>query len=228
MPNSSTRPSAATFRRRRLAVALVALIIVALVVAGIFAARHFLKGKEATAASSATSSASGDVSTQVSNTPATASPSASTNAADQSQSSASATSQSSAAACKAENLVLKAATDSQRYESSSKPQFTLTVTNSGPQPCVLNAGTSQMEFLVSKGNERVFSSKDCQQNASDQPRLIPTAQPMSAQFVWQRNKTVTGCTPVESKVAVGGDATYQLVVKLGGLTSKPVDFTLAS
>ncbi len=57
------------------------------------------------------------------------------------------------------------ATDKPAYAAGENPLLTLKVTNGNRVPCEVNIGTSQMEFLVTSGSDRIFSSTDCQADA---------------------------------------------------------------
>jgi hypothetical protein len=98
------------------------------------------------------------------------------------------------------------------------------VTNVGSEPCQLNVGTTQMEFIITSGPERVFSSKDCQVKPQDLMRTIEPGTTEQANFTWERNRTVPGCHPVESPVGAG---TYQFQAKLGEITGGPAEFELS-
>jgi hypothetical protein len=67
--------------------------------------------------------------------------------------------------------------------------LTLKVTNGGTMPCEVNIGTSQMEFVVTSGADRIFSSKDCQAKSEDLVKTIAPGASETANFPWSRNRT---------------------------------------
>ena len=99
-----------------------------------------------------------------------------------------------------QNLVtVSASTDKPAYGPEEKPLLSLKVTNGGTMPCEVNIGTSQMEFLVTSGADRIFSSKDCQAKSEDLVKTIAPGASETANFPWPRNRSLKGCLPIEAK-----------------------------
>ena len=125
-----------------------------------------------------------------------------------------------------QNLVtVSAATDKPAYAAGEIPLLTLKVTNGNKVPCEVNIGTSQMEYLITSGSDRIFSSKDCQSESSDLVKTIAPGQSETANFQWQRNRTVQGCDPVQAKPGAGG-AYYVFTASLANKTSPKAVFQL--
>ena len=122
-------------------------------------------------------------------------------------------------------MTVTAATDKPAYADGENPLLTLKVTNGNRVPCEVNIGTSQMEFLVTSGSDRIFSSTDCQSDATDLVRTIAPGQSETANFPWQRNRTVQGCGLIEAKPGAGG-AYYVFTARLAGKTSPKAVFQL--
>lgn len=163
--------------------------------------------------------------------PSTAAPSASASSATASPSattSASATPQPSSSAsdgsCDSSAVALRAETDKESYERGETPVLYLVVGNEGDVPCTVNVGTSQMEFVLTLDDERVFSSTDCQEGSQDLELTIGPGDEERATFEWARNRTVPGCTAVGEEAAEGS---YTLVTRLGAHSSEPVTFTVS-
>jgi hypothetical protein len=125
--------------------------------------------------------------------------------------------------CDPSRVVVDAAVDAQAYAPRRKPVLTLTVTNKGDAPCPVNVGTSQMEFLITSGSDRIFSSRDCQRGAQDLRKTLAPGVSEKANFTWKRNRSVPGCT---DPGAIPGPGTYVLVTHLGERVSKKAVFTL--
>jgi hypothetical protein len=118
--------------------------------------------------------------------------------------------------------VVSAETDRQNYGPGEDPVLSLVVRNEGPEACTVNVGTSQMEFVLTSDEERVFSSTDCQHDSQDLERTIEPGGEERATFEWSRKRTVPGCTVEEDP----GAGTYALTTRLGARSSSPVSFTL--
>jgi hypothetical protein len=126
-----------------------------------------------------------------------------------------------------ENLVtVTAATDKAAYAPGEDPLLTLKVTNGNKVPCQVNIGTSQMEFLITSGSDRIFSSQDCQAESVDLVKTIAPGQSETANFPWQRNRTVQGCTPIQATPGAGG-AYYVFTARLANKTSPKAVFQLS-
>jgi hypothetical protein len=127
--------------------------------------------------------------------------------------------------CQQNLITVTAATDKPSYGAGEKPLLTLKVTNNNEVPCEVNIGTSQMEFLITSGSDRIFSSQDCQADSTDLMKTIPPGKSETANFPWQRNRTVQGCDPVQSKPGAGG-AYYVFTARLANKTSPKAVFQL--
>lgn len=126
-----------------------------------------------------------------------------------------------------QNLVtVSASTDKAAYGPDENPLFSLKVTNGGTLPCEVNIGTSQMEFLVTSGADRIFSSKDCQAKSEDLIKTIAPGASETANFPWARNRSLEGCQPIEAKPG-GGGAYYIFTAKLGSRASPKAVFQLS-
>lgn len=200
------------YRRRRLFVGGALLMAIALVVTG-FAVSGMFGGPSEQASSTA---------------PTTAAPSASAEAQAPASGTASATPTPTPTAtpgCNQNLVTVSAATDKAAYGDGENPRLTLKVTNGNTVPCEVNLGTSQMEFLVTSGADRVFSSKDCQAASEDLEKTLAPGASETANFTWQRNRTVEGCQAVAARPGTGG-AYYIFTAKLGSKASPKAVFQL--
>lgn len=126
--------------------------------------------------------------------------------------------------CGPSAVTLRAETDRESYAPGETPVLYLLVSNESDTPCTVNVGTSQMEFVLTLDDERVFSSTDCQDGSQDLEMTIEPGGEERATFEWARNRTVPGCEAVGEEAAEG---TYSLVTRLGARSSDPVTFTLS-
>lgn len=205
------------YRRRRLVVGGALLLVIALVVGGFALAGAFKGGSQQAS------------STQPSSTvPASANPAASATPSASAPATASATPSPTASAtptCNQNLVTVTATTDKPAYGPGENPMLTLKVTNGGKVPCEVNIGTSQMEFLVTSGSDRIFSSKDCQASSEDLVKVIAPGASETANFPWNRNRSAEGCKEVAAAPG-GGGAYYIFTAKLGSRASPKAVFQL--
>jgi hypothetical protein len=206
------KPSPAVYRRRRLFLGAALLLVIALVVGGFSLAGAFNGSSEQ---ASSTDPAAG----------ATASADPSSQASPSSSAPAPTPTPSPTPACNQNLVTVAASTDKAAYGPEENPMLTLKVTNGGAMPCEVNIGTSQMEFLVTSGADRIFSSRDCQAKSEDLVKTIAPGASETANFPWLRNRSVEGCQPVEAKPG-GGGAYYIFTAKLGSKASPKAVFQL--
>ncbi|WP_077488302.1 hypothetical protein [Sinomonas mesophila] len=220
------RQSPAVYRRRRLVVLVLLLAVLGAIGLGAWGIARAV-GPEAAPAGPPASPEPGATDGAVPATPgapssATASPAAtSTGGAAASQSAS--PSAPAPPACDWQLITVSAATDKPAYAAGENPVFSLKVTNGNPVPCDINVGTTQMEFLVVSGVDRIFSSKDCQAEAADLVKTLPAGGSETANFPWSRVRSVAGCTavPVQPRPGV-----YVLTTSLGTTTSSKAVFSL--
>ncbi|NUT71445.1 hypothetical protein [Pseudarthrobacter sp. C4D7] len=215
--SSVRKPSAAVYRRRRLIAGGALLLVVVLVVSGFALAGAFRSGSQQASYTqpSATETASGPaaaVTTPSASAPATPSATASPTAP-------------ATPTCNQNLVTVTAATDKPAYGPGENPLLTLKVTNGGTVPCEVNIGTSQMEFVVTSGSDRIFSSKDCQASSEDLVKVIASGASETANFPWGRNRSADGCKAVAAAPG-GGGAYYIFTAKLGSRASPKAVFQL--
>jgi hypothetical protein len=202
------KPSPAVYRRRRLFLGAALLMVIALVAGG-FALAGAVSGR----------------SEQASSTDPTASETASAAASPSASAPEPTPTPSATPTCNQNLVTVSASTDKAAYGPGEKPMLTLKVTNGGTMPCEVNIGTSQMEYLVTSGPDRIFSSRDCQAKSEDLVKIIAPGASETANFPWSRNRSVEGCQPVEAKPG-GGGAYYIFTAKLGSRASPKAVFQL--
>ncbi len=102
--------------------------------------------------------------------------------------------------------------------------FTVTITNTGTLPCVVDAGETYREIVVTSGDDRVWSNRDCASADSD-PRtlLLDRGQQDVTQLAWNRERSAAGCP---AGLPTPGAGTYQVTFSLGGAVTGPSVFVL--
>src|SRR6478735_6052289 len=115
----------------------------------------------------------------------------------------------------------EAVTSADTYSGDESPQFTIKLTNNGPD-CTLNVGTSGQSFTVSSGDDVWWRSTDCQSEPSDMIVTIAAGQSVSgaSPLAWDRTRSAVGtCADSTRPRAPGGGASYNLKVEIGGIPS---------
>jgi hypothetical protein len=210
---AARKPVSPIYRRRRLFVGAALLLVIAVAIGGFAAVSSILTAGQSSPGGQSPSGGgappSGQETEPAAGPEATASPSATPEGNG----------------CEQNLVTVTAATDKPVYADGENPVLTLKVTNGNRVPCEINIGTSQMEFLVTSGSDRIFSSTDCQADATDLVKTIPPGQSETANFPWQRNRTLQGCAPIEAKPGAGG-AYYVFTARLADKTSPKAVFQL--
>ena len=201
------KPSPAVYRRRRLFAGVALLLVLGLMAGGVTTLTSLLGGARQV-------SSARDSPTQGAGAAQSATPSASPSATP-----------SASPTCDQKLVTVKAATNKTSYAADEKPVLSLTVTNGGKLPCKVNIGTSQMDFLVTSGSDRVFSSADCQAASTDLVKTLAPGKSETANFPWPRNRSVQGCEKLPDG-AVAGSGYYVFIAKLGAKVSPPTVFQL--
>ena len=126
------------------------------------------------------------------------------------------------APCEPGQVQVEAVTDTVRYESGQQPQLSLSLTNTGTNSCLINAGTAAQVFTITSGAETYWTSTDCQTESSDsqvtlKPGIVVSS---STPIAWDRTRSaVDTCDAVTRDGAPAGGASYNLSVSVDGITS---------
>lgn len=200
------KPASPVYRRRRLFVGAALLLVIAVAVGGFIAVSSIVNGAGQPAPAAAGAGTESAKSTATPTATASATPS-------------------EGSGCQQNLLTVTAETDKETYAAGEKPLLSLKVTNGNKVPCEVNMGTSQMEFLITSGSDRIFSSQDCQADNTDLMTTIAPGKSETANFPWQRNRTVQGCDPIDAKPGAGG-AYYVFTASLASKTSPKAVFQL--
>ena len=199
-----TRPSAKVYRRRRLAVLVAGLLVIGLLVwAGIALASALRPKAEPDTPAQAAASSSAPVEPK------------STAPAEESKA--------GPAVCAEGEVSVVATTEQATHGPSQNPLLIMTIKNTGTSECIVNVGTSQQEFTVMSGSDRIFSTADCLADPSDMEITMKPGGSESARFTWERVRSAPGCKVVNAKPRPGW---YGFTAKLGNVTSEKAGFEL--
>lgn len=123
--------------------------------------------------------------------------------------------------CKPSAVKVEALTDASTYAAGVNPQLSLSVTNTGTQPCRLNVGTSQQVFTITSGSDQYWTSTDCQKDPADaevdlEPgKTVTSSTPIS----WDRTRSSAESCDGDRDQAPAGGASYHLKTSVAGVES---------
>ncbi|WP_218050875.1 hypothetical protein, partial [Cellulomonas algicola] len=126
--------------------------------------------------------------------------------------------------CTPEVLALAIAATAESFPEGTSPSFTVSITNTGTQPCVVDAGDTQREIVITSGVDRVWSSKDCPVAGNEtRTLLLAGGAADESTLAWNRVRSAQGC-PADQPTP--GAGTYSAAFTLAGATATPVVFGL--
>lgn len=224
MSTPTRRHSPAVYRRRRLLVLLVLLVVVGGIVAlfvwqpwqALAAGTGDAKPKDTPAATSTEPATPGT-------TTPTAGADAETAEAPETASTTPSPDPSGTATvppvppCTTGDITVLAVTDKDAYGGDQKPQLSISLTNDGPDACIMNVGTSTQKFEITSGSDTWWRSTDCQSESSDQVVQIEPGQTVAsaAPLEWDRTRSSVDTCEKERPRAPGG--WFHLSVSIGGI-----------
>ncbi len=99
--------------------------------------------------------------------------------------------------CKPAQVLVEAVTDKTEYAAGENPNLSVTITNTGKNVCVLNAGTAAQVFTIKSGEEQYWTSTDCAVDPVDAEVALAPAMPVSSSvpIIW----TARGPRPTRAK-----------------------------
>ncbi|GAB3607874.1 hypothetical protein GCM10027413_32830 [Conyzicola nivalis] len=115
-----------------------------------------------------------------------------------------------------------AITDAGDYGPEQQPLLSLSITNTGTAACTFNAGSDVQEYVITSGEEKIWSSKDCQSAPVADPRVLEPGEALTTTpFPWDRTRSSADtCAPEAQRPSVtAGGASYHLEVTINGVTS---------
>ena len=123
--------------------------------------------------------------------------------------------------CSPEKVLVEAVTDKSAYEAGEQPQLSVTITNTGKNICVLNAGTAQQVFTITSGEEPYWTSTDCQVDAIDAEVSLTPGTPISSAvpIVWDRTRSSPETCAGPRETVPAGGASYHLSVSVDSFAS---------
>ncbi|MFI8633349.1 hypothetical protein ACIGEP_12210 [Microbacterium sp. NPDC077663] len=224
------RPSPAVYRRRRLAVVLLALVIVGGIVA-VVAWQPWRAWADAAPQPTGPAPASAAPASSPAPTPsgsaAVGTPTPRVTSSADGDTGASADDEPAPEACTTGDVTVTAVVDKSSYGTGQLPQLSIRLVNDTELPCLINVGTAAQTFEITSGSDTWWRSTDCQTEPSDQVVQLDAGQTVTsaAPLVWDRTRSsVDTCDGDRQKALPGW---YNLSVSIGGIGSvEPASFTI--
>jgi hypothetical protein len=125
-------------------------------------------------------------------------------------------------ACKPTGLDVEAVTDALSYAPGVDPKISLTITNTGSNPCTFKVGSDVQDYEITSGTEKIWSSKDCQKDGVPLTRTLEPGKALSTSPIdWDRTRSDKATCSVKNRPSVvAKGASYHLTVSVDGVTSK--------
>ena len=124
--------------------------------------------------------------------------------------------------CTPADIEITLAADATSYRVGRTATFEIGINHIGTLPCTLDAGDAGRELVITSGEDRVFSSADCDTAGSKLLLLAPGDQ-YPGSVAWGTNRSAPGCPAGLPALGAGG---YQAVVTAGTVSSPPIAFTI--
>ncbi|WP_229698498.1 hypothetical protein [Wenjunlia tyrosinilytica] len=114
------------------------------------------------------------------------------------------------------------------YESDERPQFVLTITNSGSGTCKVDLGrASAVLKITNDSDDEVWTSDHCAKSPSPALVQVPGNGRTVRSYTWDRKHNASKCDS-DARGAEAENGTYVVEVDIPGLGSAPATFTLKS
>ncbi len=134
------------------------------------------------------------------------------------------TTDASSIACTGADLTVTLTVGQRAYAAGASPQFVVSLTNTGSQPCTVDAGAAAREILITSGSDRIWSSQDCAEDPPERLLLLEPGAKDEDTVVWDRTRSAEGC-PADLPAPRPG--TYSAVATIEGTSSASAVFDLA-
>lgn len=126
--------------------------------------------------------------------------------------------------CAPAQLALAITPGAESFPEGVDPTFTVSITNSGDEPCLVDADDASREIVVTSGSDRIWSSRDClPAEVEELTLLLAAGQEDERPLTWPRERSAEGCP---ADLPEPGEGTYSATVALGGATSPAAVFGL--
>ena len=122
--------------------------------------------------------------------------------------------------CDPTMVTVEPTTDAPAYDAGVAPVLSFNLTSRMTNPCTISAGSDLQEFVITSGNDRIWSSRDCQLDpVAATATLLPGVPFAGTPITWDRTRSSTETCETERPPVNAGGATYRLEVNVGDATS---------
>ena len=128
-----------------------------------------------------------------------------------------------ATACAAAAIEVRVRADSRAYAGDRRPKFTLQFGNISRAPCRLDVGPNALELVVTSGDDRIWSSDDCNPSRRSEVTTFAPGERQAVAVTWTRDRSAAGC-PRDRPAAKPG--TYVVTGRVGAAHSEGRVFVL--
>jgi len=120
------------------------------------------------------------------------------------------------AACTPTSVRVVPVVDSVEFSNGEQPMLSMEVTNIGAAPCSYEVGTGAQEYVITSGADRIWSSRDCQQEPTTETMVLqPDVKLSTTPFAWDRTRSSADSCEGSRPEVIAGGASYHLSVRLG-------------
>ena len=126
--------------------------------------------------------------------------------------------------CAPAALALAMTADATSFAPGVSATFTVSVTNTGEEACLVDAGEAQREIVITSGSDRVWSNRDCIAPGTEtRTLLLAGGQNDTTPFAWNRIRSAEGCP---ADLPTPGAGTYSAQLNLAGVSAPAAVFGL--
>jgi hypothetical protein len=123
--------------------------------------------------------------------------------------------------CDPKKVTVTAGTDAVGYDVGVIPQLSFSLKSTMTDPCVFSAGSDVQEYVITSGDEQIWSSKDCQIDAVAATTILEPGVPKAGPSIaWDRTRSSTDTCDSERPEVDAAGASYHLGVTVNGVESK--------
>lgn len=124
------------------------------------------------------------------------------------------------AECDPAKVTVTPGTDATSYAAGVNPVLTFSLKSSATTPCTISAGSDVQEFIITSGDDLIWSSRDCQ---TAPVAAVVTLQPgvpfAGSSLPWDRTRSSSSTCDVARDPVIAGGASYHLAVNIGPVES---------
>ena len=126
--------------------------------------------------------------------------------------------------CDPASVAIAMTADATSFPPGVSATFTVSITNTGDEACLVDAGEAQREIVITSGSDRIWSNRDCIVPGTEtRTLLLPGAGNDTTPFTWNRIRSAEGCP---ADLPVPGPGTYAAQLTLGGVSAPAAVFGL--